>query len=280
MLEFTNSGFRYYSIFHSLLMQTRFAFVSLAIMLIAGIVAAIPESEVDRSDPYLFQKIINGTIVIDPPASHKRQSTTIATLCSGRNLGSCIYPLTTTSSSIPVIPTQNAVGVSSGQLYDRNYALVLYRYTNFAGETRVFRTTFPINNMADQGDFEDLTGSAKIVYLGSLFYGVNLWEGSDYSLRVSYVVPGTYVIMDNSGASVCTIEGCANSLSIRGDKLSSFEVMPGIKLELWRHSGLSGTYGGPFPPYSLTYSYYCPNMNNCASNLGHDSVSSFKVTVW
>lgn len=69
-------------------------------------------------------------------------------------------------------------------------------------------------------------------------------------------------------------------LSIREDKLSSFEVMPGIKLELWKNQGYTGTYGGPYPPYSLPYSYYCPNMNSCASTIGHDTVSSFKVTAW
>lgn len=265
--------------------KMRSVYLTLAIMLIAGIVSAIPEWEIDRNDPYLNEKLLNGSIVVDPPESHKRQSTLIASLCMDKNLQTCnAYQLTTTTTSIPVIVTGSPYGISSAQLYDRGYVLVLYRNANYQGETRVFRTTYPINNMADQGDFNDVTGSARIIYYGTLLYGVNLWEDSNFGARVSYVLPGNYGIMDGSGATLCPFVGqpCVSSLSIRADKLSSFEVMPGIKLELWKNANFqgntAGNYAGPFPQYSVPYPVPWSSMSG--SGMGNDEVSSFKVSVW
>lgn len=245
----------------------------LLIALLAFIVVAraIPESEVDYSDPDLLGKIIRRELVIDPPEEHRRSIVGgIAALwTSENNVGDPKYTLNIYNTSIDIIPPSD--GISSVWLYNLNYILVLYKSFYLQSEVRTFRTTKPIQKLADQGDFNDDTRSAAIYYIGPQLYGVNLWEGPNFSRRVEYAtnIPGLYTQMSGSGCNGC--------LSIGSDTLSSFEVMPNVQLYIYQHTNYGGTAAGPFPAALQQSIFEIPRMNSSSTILGENQVSSFKV---
>jgi hypothetical protein len=245
------------------------------LLLLAG-AKAIPAAELDYSEPELFNKILNGSVVIDMPEEKKRGFPgVIAGLWSDINVpGYPTWQLTYTAPGISVIPT-GSIGVSSVQLFDLDYVLVCYNQPNFgaSADKRIFRTPQPINKMGDQDNFNDKCASAQAVYLGPTFYGVNLWEGSNYSNRVSYVYPGLYPTLTNSGCNPNPgNSGTSACPSIRSDTLSSFEVMPNVALFLFKDTNYGGNTAGPFP-----YGYYVPQVSTSTIGFAQDSASSVQV---
>lgn len=245
------------------LAMSRSIIIIAILFVLAVAVRAIPESKLDYSDPHLIDKIVNGTIVVDIPAEHrnKRQST-IATLAINSGLGSPNIYFSTSSMGATTIPTGSPYGVSSVQLYDQNYILVLYGAQNYAGSYLVFRTLQLINDLSDYS-FNDQTASAQIIYMGACTHSATLFENANLGGRSAYVTLGNYPDISKAGWS-------GNSYNqVRNDKLSSFEGYANTNVQLFSDGTYGGTsYGGPpFIPGAINTFTGTGFCNDCASSV-------------
>lgn len=250
--------------------MSRSVIIIVALFVLAVAVRAIPESELNYNDPHLIEKIVNGSIVVDVPESRKRQSGVIASFYMSANLGSKMnddLTATTTQRTGGDFVNVSPYGVSSVQLFDQNYLLVLYGAANYAGSYVVIRTLQPINDLANYA-FNDATLSVKIIYMGAITHSVTLFEDGNLSGRSAYITAGSYSDITTAGYSGTSFN------QVRNDKVSSAEVYPDTVLRLYSDGGFSGTLSPALPSgsgsstttvyNSMSAASFC---NDCASSV-------------
>lgn len=238
-----------------------------AIVLFVGIVAAIPSHELDWTDPELIPKLFNGTIVVDMPENekHKRQRLTVARAYANENLAGTYGDANGSNGGIQVL------GIDSAQLYNLDYIMGIFDtyvpggsgsgVNTCSGNYRYFRTLQPINKMSQQDSFGGVGNCLRAIYVGGA-PGVNIWEDTNFSGRVTNLPPGNYP----------SISGAGYPPTARNDKMSSFESYAGGHAAFYRDSNYGNIcYNNPGP-------VACPDVTNCYDSISrscpNDSLSS------
>lgn len=228
------------------------------IALLSVTVIAIPSSELDYSDPYLMEKIINGSIVVDMPEQHKRQLTPMVRMYRDVDLQGpyvdyfALYAENNYTLSLPNY-------FSSLQLYSTDYVVIVYAntYCN-PGSYRSFRTTKPIVNLGDQDSFNDQAKCIIIRYMGPIRNSVTMFEGNNFTGRATYLPLGNYPGITYSGSPP----------QARADQLSSIEIYPNTKVMLYENSdGTGQTAGYLYGSTEYANMASIPFCDNCASKI-------------
>ena len=232
-------------------------FVVFALCLLVNGVAAIHHSQLNYSDPELLTKLINGSIVVDIPPEHKRQSTTIADIYIDTNLNSYYISITTGTPGLMlsgIFGGSTGFGVSSVHLVDDNYMLVLWSSLGCqppAGggsyQVRYFRTLYPINKLADQDNFNDQTQCAQAIYMGPRVNGATLFEDSNFGARATYILPNSVPVIPT------TPNSSMYPPILRANKLSSMEIYPGVQIRMWANQNYGGQASGYWPTAVIPY---------------------------